>query len=248
MKIKLMCPQCLEESYARIDVGVNVPKTELDFFLPAEVTSDGIFEVCCKAGHKNLCVLSNPNFDILFDIGYSAYKDGYYREACLDFAASYERFHEYCIFTMLCQENDDAMDDLENMWKLISRQSERQYGAFVVLYTNAVGKAPIELSRKWREFRNDITHKGIIPTSDETLQYAKAIGAYIVEINRCLENKIEMWKGMYPKLHKVLKKDRGIENMNTILPTILSSLYRGDTFEKAIAAFDKGYPYYMYEK
>ncbi len=239
MKIKLICPQCFKDSFAKIDVAMIAPKNERDYLLPTEITSSGIFEACCQAGHKILCSLSNPNYEIIFDMGYSAYKDGYYREACLDFAASYERFHQYCIYAMLCQESGGAMDDLDNMWKLISRQSERQYGAFVVLYTNVTGMAPIELSQKWKTFRNDITHKGIIPTSEKTFEYAKAIGEYTTQIYGCLTPKIGMWKGIYPKLQELVKKGQSAGSIT--LPTILSSLCRGESFEEATKSFDKMY-------
>ena len=99
-------------------------------------------------------------------------------------------------------------------------------------------------NQKWIKFRNGITHKGTIPTPEQALEYAKAIGEYITEINKCLESKIEMWRGFYPRLQELMKK--GQRSGSITLPTILSSLCRGEAFEQAIAAFDERYDL-MYE-
>ena len=135
---------------------------------------------CVVCGRKNAHALSRERFEILFDFGALAFLDGYYREAVADFATALERFFEFFIRTVF-RERGLSDEAVEGTWKLLSRQSERQLGAFATLYLFAMGRSPgfIRQERLQAEFRNNVVHKGLIPSQEEAAAYAEMVHALI---------------------------------------------------------------------
>jgi hypothetical protein len=131
-----------------------------------------IFDCHDNTKHSSILFLYNQKFDLLFESGLRAMRDKYYREAISSFATSLERFYEYCIKVLLFN-NQDA--EIEKSWKQISQQSERQLGAFIVLFLRNTQKTPVLLSNKMVELRNEITHKGYYPTEDETYAFSNSV-------------------------------------------------------------------------
>jgi len=60
-------------------------------------------------------------------------------------------------------------------WKEVSSQSERQLGAFVFVWATNFGKAPALLPNALVKFRNEVIHKGKIPSKEEALRYGDAV-------------------------------------------------------------------------
>lgn len=176
MKIKVTCLAC--ES-----IGTDDDNTYL------ELTDDNmISSVTCPKGHKQMIVLTPSKFELLFDMGLYALNDGYSREAVSNFAAVVERFHEFSIEVMakeqenkLVRASDDFDDQFTKVWKEMSRQSERQYGAYILIYLITFRRSPKLLPTKRIEFRNDIIHKGAFPSKSKVIDYGRAIFEYISE-------------------------------------------------------------------
>jgi hypothetical protein len=138
------------------------------------IQEDSRYEVVCEQGHRDFFVLQNPKFDILFEIGAHAILDGYYREAVSSFQASLERCHEYFIRAALRQRS--MPDDIvTKAWKEVGKQSERQLGGFIMLYTVEFGGPPPLLSNKKIEVRNAVIHQGRIPQRQEAVDYGQAV-------------------------------------------------------------------------
>lgn len=138
-----------------------------------EVNDDGHYVHTCMYGHTTFVVTQQQKFEILFENGAHAIIDGYYRESILSFAASIERFNEYVIrLISRAHENDKVTFD--ETWKMISSQSERQLGAYVFLYLNSFHESPQLMSQKHISLRNNVAHKGYIPTKAEAMQYGQA--------------------------------------------------------------------------
>jgi hypothetical protein len=135
-----------------------------------EFRDDGRYEVTCPKGHRSTTLLQQQKFELLFDIGAYAIADGYYREAVSSFAASLERFYEFFIRAVMLQRGIDSQV-IHNAWKVVAAQSERQLGGFVFLYTLEFGRSPQLLSGARAAFRNDVVHKGRIPTRPEAVDY-----------------------------------------------------------------------------
>ena len=183
MKIKLFCdkcecPACCEPN----KIMVVIPHGKQ---YSIEITDKLLYEFYCEKGHLNRFYITNPKYELLFDMGLCAYFNGFYREAVLDFAASLERFYESCTNIFLIARYPDQNicgEKIEQLWKPISRQSERQYGAFLSSYMMIKGHLPKLFSEKQTEFRNKVTHQGFFPKENDTLMYAKAVAEFIISV------------------------------------------------------------------
>ncbi len=177
MKLPMSCMQCFKEQ--------GKPSEEVSF---VEFRDDGRYEFICRQGHQTTTILQQHKFEILFDIGAYAIDDGYYREAVSSFSSSLERFYEFYIKVISIEKNIDE-EIFRLSWKMVSKQSERQLGAFILLYTLENGKAPTLLHDKKVNFRNDVIHKGVIPTKEQALEYGNAVLEVIRPIFKQLKEK-----------------------------------------------------------
>jgi hypothetical protein len=163
VRLLVPCMQCFQE-FGR-------PTEE---FTHVEFRDDGRYEIKCSFGHTTTTVLQQQKFEVLFDIGAYAILDGYYREAISSFSSSLERFYEFALRVLL--ENASKSDELfQSCWKSVTRQSERQVGAFVFLWASNFGKPPELLSNTHVAFRNEVIHKGKIPTRAEANRYGNSV-------------------------------------------------------------------------
>jgi len=182
MKVYLYCTHC---SFLK-----NEDKDRQYEF---ELTDNRVFEFKCNHGHENIYILQNKSFELLFEMGLCALNDGYSREAATNFAAAIERFHEFCITVMVHEHGVEHPEEL-NVWRIVDRdydneyktawntmvkQSERQYEAYIMLYLITFKRSPTLLDNKYVKFRNNVTHNGIFPTRQKTLDYGKAAFEYI---------------------------------------------------------------------
>ncbi len=134
----------------------------------------------CPAGHVNHTVLQQMQFELLFEAGFHAAVDGYCREAVGTFAAALERFQEFAL-RVCCAKLGMATGALADAWKEVRNASERQYGAFVFIYSIAFGKMPATLTGKQREFRNNVVHKGTFCSEIEALAFGEQVRTLVVD-------------------------------------------------------------------
>ncbi len=163
MKLFMVCPECVR----------RVPVIPFEI-VSIVVRNDGLYEFTCSKGHKVVTCLQQQKFEILFEIGAHAIFDGYYREAVSSFSASLERFYEFYV-KVICLSRGIAEDALEQAWKEVSHQSERQLGAFVCLHLIETGHPPTMLSNNSHRFRNEVIHKGLIPERQEAVKYGQEV-------------------------------------------------------------------------
>ena len=243
MKLKFWCHQCLLEHAPAGGGYVTLP---FDVNRAIEIKDEYCYEFTCSQGHKNEVLLSIPRYALLFDMGMSAYLDGYYREATLDFAASIERFHEFCIYLMLWNDNSLQSDELTKLWNQMKKQSERQYGAFVALFYQRTGRLPQVLSNSMISFRNDVTHNGAFPSKEKTFSYAKHVADYIKDnVNSISSSYGFDIQGQYPAIKEANKKGRYYRGH--AFPTIITQYSYGNSFEESIHQFQGQY-HNNYEK
>lgn len=163
MRLLIPCMKCLEE--------FGKPNEEL---ARVEFRDDGKYELTCSHGHETTTILQQQKFEVLFDIGAYAIIDGYYRESVSSFVASLERFYEFSIRVLLAKSSgSDAL--FQTCWKQISRQSERQMGAFMFLWASYFNAPPALLNDNDISFRNDAIHKGKIPTREEAITFGNTV-------------------------------------------------------------------------
>lgn len=163
MRIMVPCMQCLQE--------FGKPSNE---FARVEFRDDGRYELTCSFGHRTTTILQQQKFEVLFEIGAYAILDGYYREAISSFSTSLERFYEFAARVFL--ENVSKSDTLfQNCWEKVASRSERQLGAFIFLWAHHFNEPPALLSNSQVAFRNDVVHKGKIPTRDNAINYGDSV-------------------------------------------------------------------------
>lgn len=173
MKINLVCGVCLFNKTPHYQCSKLI-----------DVSDSRAYPFTCDAGHDTIVFLSDFKFQILFEIGVNAIVDGYYRESVSSFTSALERFYEHFIKTVLYRK--DGSEHLGACWKKVSNQSERQLGAFIFLYLNELGELPEILSQSNTTFRNEVVHKGKIPTKEKAIGYGDAITKLILPVYKKL--------------------------------------------------------------
>jgi hypothetical protein len=191
MKITLECTECLRlvrEDGLQINPMFQVPLGEKT-----------TYHATCPRGHSVRQLVENPKFELLFESGINALRDGYHREAVTSFAASLERFQEFLIRShfMPADQSNVLPVAFFDSWKVLSKQSERQLGAFQVLYLiefnesaplfdiNFIKSLGLILDKKGNDpvhFRNRIIHQGYIPQYEQAMAYGEAVNKYIFNL------------------------------------------------------------------
>jgi hypothetical protein len=180
MRLPLVCADCMHTDISTANIVALTG-----------VRDDNCYEVKCPNGHSAFVILQQQRFEILFQLGAYAMRDGYNREAISSFAASLERFYEFFIRAVLVERGETA-DNIQYAWKDVAASSERQLGAYVFLHLREASAAPKLLSQKNVTLRNDIIHKGKFPSRDDALSYGEeALGILRLGVRRVLDNYAE---------------------------------------------------------
>ena len=106
---------------------------------------------------------------------------------CGTFSAALERFYECCLQVLSTQRNmSEAV--YEQMFKPMARQSERQLGAFMALHAVELGIA-YSPNQRIVEFRNNVIHKGQIPTPEKAYDFCGKVYAEIFNLYETFSKK-----------------------------------------------------------
>ncbi len=232
MKLPIACPRCIFDG----EPGL--------VFATVEFRDDGRYECTCPKGHSFVALLQNQIFELLFEIGAYAITDGYYREAISSFTSSLERFYEFFVRSVLLHKKiNNAF--LDSAWKAVNRQSERQLGAFIFLHLFEFGEPPKLLSERDVQIRNDVIHRGKIPTKQQAMEYGQTVLDLIrPTVARLKKDYFEGTWGVVS--HNLTRSDKGPikSNMQTSIPTILDLSRDGGnlhtrSLEQAIAELSR---------
>jgi hypothetical protein len=168
MVIFFECVKCLLDGFKKQNKMIT------SYISANTLNDDGYFEFICPNNHHNRILLRAPKFEILFMIGENAILDGYFREAVSTFYTSLERaYEEYIKFTYYM--NNVSQEAIDESWKCLTKQSERQFGAFVSLWVLKNSISPLLLSNKYVKLRNDVIHHGYIPSKDEAINFGNEV-------------------------------------------------------------------------
>lgn len=180
MKLPVLCNQCTKTIS---DVAELNKHSRF-----VHVTDSMVYKLECTRGHIEFHVLRHFPHEILFEIGAQAIEDGYFREAISSFSSSLERFYEF-FMRVTCEVEGVDTEEFNKTWKIISSSSERQLGAYSFRYLAYFGKVPAVMSGKWKELRNNVIHKGYIPSKDEATIYGEKvlneIMSVLLELSGC---------------------------------------------------------------
>lgn len=150
----------------------------------ASYFDDQIARVTCNQGHEMAIIVYAPKYELLLESGADALNYDFTLEASASFSAALERFFEFSINVMLKNLNMQG-DVYQTMFNSMSRQSERQLGAFFVLHALVFGEA-YKPNKNLTEFRNAVIHKGKIPTPEETKQFCELVYSEIYKVANLL--------------------------------------------------------------
>jgi hypothetical protein len=154
-------------------------------FLDAHLSDSGVAYFTCPQGHRGATIVQMLKMEMLFQSGCMALVEGFTMEAVSSLAAALERGLELYI-RVICRKRGLAPDALEKMWKHIGKQSERQLGAFQVLYCLETGEA-FQFPGSRAEFRNKVIHQGFVPSPAKAVKYAEWVRERICHLLQILE-------------------------------------------------------------
>jgi|APAga8741243855_1050100.scaffolds.fasta_scaffold01907_4 hypothetical protein len=222
MRLPMACHQCLVQSERD-----GIPQ-----IMMLSPTDDGSYTFTCNAGHSGLTILQQDRFQLLFQIGIHALVDGYPREAVADFAASLERFYEF-YFRLYCVANRVPQDVQSKTWSTVAAQSERQLGLFLGAHLSLTGTAGPTLSGESARFRNEVIHKGRIPTIGEATAFGESVSDLIQPILEDIHARYAEPLQMI-EMNRIFEIAKGRHAGTMFYPTYLQFGTRDVTLKKAI--------------
>jgi len=175
MRIPAPCGICFAERQ-KADPNGKTPIV----FSRGRVADEGYILLKCAKGHETVVFYDERKHDLLFRSACHALIDGYEREAVSSFAAALERVYEF-FMRVVYRHSQVPSEGIEMTWRIMAKQSERQFGGFLVFYALLTGTA-FPLDGKMIEFRNKVIHQGYIPDENE----ADSFGAYVFNQKRAL--------------------------------------------------------------
>jgi hypothetical protein len=138
-----------------------------------ELDNDLLAICSCPNGHRYLVHQARSAPEVIYSAGARAFLAGFYSESVVTLTAALERGYELFVKVFLIARGG-ACSDIEEFWKELRNSSERQLGAFCVIYFFATG-SPWKPDPKQAEFRNKVAHKGYIATREEAHRYGEYV-------------------------------------------------------------------------
>lgn len=149
-----------------------------------EVEADLVALCTCPFGHKTVIRITHNLCDVLYSSAVYAFIKDCLSESVMSFAAASERAYEMFTKVTLYAEGM-AYEQIDDFWKELSKQSERQYGAFCTQFLKTF-KESWKVNPRMIEFRNKVVHKGHIASTQEVTEYAEYITESIYKILKYL--------------------------------------------------------------
>jgi hypothetical protein len=248
MKIPIssFCWRCFHET-SKTKEDYELLKKDTDIDLEVEVNDENIYVFTCPKGHKSVTQLQEQKFEVLMDLAAMALLDGYTREGVASLASSLERFIQFYV-QVICIKSGIAIDEFNKTSGLVSRQSERQLGAFYFLKLLNTKSSPEEIGTSWVSFRNRVIHQGYIPTTREAIEYGDYVLSYIFRSLKELKTDSQEALSKATIFHLTKNREKIPENAsvgNASIPTIvnLRSVSSDDfgiaTFKEALDSISK---------
>lgn len=147
-----------------------------------DVSDDGVCEGhSCPNGHPaRYFVVDEMKHTVLFQSGAVALLYGFRREAVSSAHVALERFFEFATRVLWLRVGQGKIPDeaVNETWKRMAAQSERQLGAFLAMYLVEF-KEPFPWGRLRMDdlvrARNKVVHGGRIPTKPEAVAYLRGV-------------------------------------------------------------------------
>lgn len=180
MRIIAPCPTCLQEQ----SEGGKQPRFNA---IAGELDDNGSIHVTCEHGHYGIVVYDSRRYEVLVESAARAFLDGYTNEVVAVMSSALERAYEFYI-RVSCRAKSLSVGVIEDTWKVVAAQSERQFGAFQFLHL-IDQRIPYRLNPFITEIRNKVIHRGKIVREPEALEFAEKVFKVIRELESIMESK-----------------------------------------------------------
>jgi len=176
MRALAVCPSCIDENVRNGASGVEAVPAPV----AGEIDDHGYIHVTCPKGHVGIVTFDSRRHQVLVESAACAFLDGYTNEVVAVMTTALERAYEFYL-RVSCRAKHITPTVFEAAWKAMASQSERQFGAFQILYLLDHGGA-FTLDPNIPEIRNRVVHKGRIAREQEALEFAEQVYTHIREI------------------------------------------------------------------
>lgn len=170
MKMFACCAECMKMNpVAKVSLGIGNLKEE------------GYIDFTCKYGHHCNIFLQEFKFEYLFYQAIKHFVIAEYEESVMLFANSLERFYEFFIklYARNMTHKDEYIDN--TLINKTLKFSERQLGAFNLLYFIIFKDVPPNLSEKKVNFRNNVVHNGKLILEEEAFEFGNEVHKIITD-------------------------------------------------------------------
>lgn len=175
MKRKFHCSLC----WPGTPGSPNFLKGKPSLPIKLDIEDSGVYNVYCSNKHHIIYIEQASRFEVLFRAALEAILDSNYRDAVLAFASSLERFYEFYV-SVICFSKSINYDEYLIFKKAVSKQSEREFGAFLLMFLlenrtacRNIGNVKMSNDKKqsYAEFRNSVAHQGVFPNRKDTILF-----------------------------------------------------------------------------
>jgi hypothetical protein len=173
MKTEAVCAECMT-----IHPLLALQSDEAEYY------DDGVALVECRFGHKTAVIVQSSKTEILLSSAADALSRGFTFEAVASAAAALERFYEFSL-QVFFNSKGKSTEHFKAFFNGMSRQSERQLGAFLLFHEFEFG-TPFKPDQDMTAFRNSVIHKGEIPTIVSSEEYC----SYVYDTVRAIHDKL----------------------------------------------------------
>ena len=152
--------------------------------IPGELDGGVIF-VTCAEGHKTAVLYRTRRYKLLLESGARALIDGYANESIASFSTAVERAYEFYL-RVIFRSKGIPKETFEAAWKDVTVQSERQYGAFHMLFLME-NKTVLKLNPDIPRMRNRIIHQGQMAKEEDAITFGRLVFERVIEIENALK-------------------------------------------------------------
>lgn len=177
MKMFTCCAECMKMNLgSKVSSGIG------------NLNEEGYIDFTCKYGHHSNIFLQEFKFEYLFYQAIKHFVIAEYEESVMLFANSLERFYEFFIklYARKMTHDDEYID--KSLIKTL-KFSERQLGAFNLLYFIIFKEAPPKLSEKKVNLRNNVVHNGKLILEEEAFEFGNEVYKIITSTITKIKNK-----------------------------------------------------------
>ena len=119
-------------------------------------------------------VLTDCQFQILFEIATSNLANGQYRDAVVAAHTALERYREFFILAEFIGQGFDSAI-IKEFWSSMGNQSERQFGAYQAMMFLRSKSINQDLNDNHVRYRNKVVHQGVFGNNENTYKYCLAV-------------------------------------------------------------------------